>query len=100
MSLVLDSTTFHYQVAGIDKAWPDQAKRYSQTKFRPDSLSFNIHVTRTGRVSWGNAHLDGFRVLKSGLSEHRVDERSYYRLEDLPGFAQEYINEALAKHGA
>ena len=79
----LESTTYHYKVEAPDpgeaNAWPHVAKRFSKTiTYAPDSLMFDVHVTHEKHhVTVQNVRLSGQRVLKDGLSPHRVRESMF-----------------------
>lgn len=94
-SVQLDSTTYHYQ-AKVEDA-PDVKRAYTKHDvFRPDNLSFDIHVTRQGHVYARNIAASGQRVLKDRLSEHRLNDR--YDLHTAPTFVQQIIEPVLELH--
>jgi len=100
----LESTTYHYAVKppeGPRVVWPDLKKTYSKSMvYRPDNLSFDVHVTaETGKVKIQNVRISGCRVLKDGLSDHRVSDVFSSDDHALPGFAEDAISWARAKHG-
>ena len=103
----LESTTYHYAVkpptpheTGGPREWPDLKKAFTNNVvYRPDNLSFDIHVTHeTHTVRVDSVRLSGFRVVKDGLSEHRVHENHLFAGER-PAFVNSLIAEALARHG-
>ena len=97
----LESTTYHYAMSPEAGEWPDLTKRYSKTTvYRPDYLSFDIHVTHeTHRVSVQNISISGFRILKDNtFSSHRVRENLFG--SEMPAFVAKRLAEARAKHGA
>ena len=100
--LKLESTTFHYSVEAPERtapdAWPDLTKQYSTSlHYRPDHLSFDVHVTHDKhQVRVQNVRSGGLRVLKDGLSEHRVSED--FSTDTVPQFVVKYIELALARH--
>lgn len=89
----LVSTTYHYTANMIGTS--DVKRNYSSQVFRPDVLSFDVRVTRA-HVKVENIYLSGFRVLKGGLSEHRV--REHYLSSDLPEFIKALVTAARAWH--
>ena len=104
----LESTTYHYAIdapnvrsgAKPGDIWPDLTKRHSTLVYRPDYLSFDVHVTHeTHRVSLQNVRVSGFRILKDNtLSSHRVHE-SMFAGEYAP-FVAKHIERTLAYHRA
>jgi hypothetical protein len=103
MTPQLESTTYHYKVEAPDPGspdgWPDLLKRYSSTlHYRPDVLTFNVHVTQEKhRVIVQSVHLSGRRILKDGLSEHRVQE-THLTARERPEFVAKYIERVVAHH--
>ena len=99
----LESTTYNYAMSPKAGEWPDLKKTYSKTMvYRPDYLSFDIHVTtETRRVSAQNIRVSGFRILKDGTpSTHRCLDSFYSSDHALPTFVAEHVKQTLAKHGA
>lgn len=99
--LTLESSTMHYAVTAPDPdgpdAWPDVRRRYTSLTFRPDVLSFDVHVTHEQHhVKVEDVRLSGFRVLKDGLSTHRIGE--HYLTSDLPEFVKFYVTAARRRH--
>lgn len=91
----LESTTYHYHVdrpSGSLDDWPVAVvMSYTSQYYRPDSLSFDIHVThKTHTVTVGTISISGPRILKHGLSANRIGD-DYYRAAGAPEFARGYI---------
>jgi hypothetical protein len=93
--MVLDSVTYRFAWDREDD-WPlNIHKEHTKAQFyRPDHLSFTVHVTGRGRITWLGMQVSGFRILKDGSkSTHRIHETLYANPEE--SWFRRYVHEAL-----